>query len=137
MLSWFITEERLEEREEDHTMILDVHDFKREISPKLYAATEMAIINKVRVKKFLTHQAWKKLEKVLTEQIIHYCPSCQTPCLEDWEKNYTPSVLCESCIFWFHLHCMKLQSVPKLKLWFCKQCWAVAREKQKELRIEL
>ena len=71
------------------------------------------------LQKYCQPPAWQAL-KHIAEQIqpnaVYYCPTC-TLCVGD-----TRCVVCESCLQWYHFRCAALNSVPKAKLWFCREC---------------
>ena len=49
---------------------------------------------------------------------IWYCGRCRNPIDDDMED----SVVCDSCLTWFHFHCISLKGPPKSKLWYCQTC---------------
>ena len=43
-------------------------------------------------------------------------------------KIYTqPSIVCDSCLTWYHFKCESLAKQPKSKTWFCRGCHAAAK----------
>lgn len=44
-----------------------------------------------------------------------FCPSCGS-------KADVHTVVCESCLEWFHLDCVNLKQKPKIADWFCNHC---------------
>lgn len=70
-------------------------------------------------KPFFTEDGWKLLEqivKVKKETVVWKCNSCQLECAD------SPTVLCNSCLFWHHYSCVGLIQKPRTKFWFCREC---------------
>ena len=82
-------------------------------------------VNVHHVKKYFTNDAWKIVLQVLDlkkEQSDWFCKVCNKE-LED-----TIAIACDSCLDWYHLHCIGLRNVPKRKEWFCRFCHAQASQ---------
>ena len=71
------------------------------------------------VRKHFTTDAWKVVEGVLELKKANPTWTCQI-CHKDVECN---SVCCESCLCWYHYKCVGLAAKPKMKNWFCRQCY--------------
>ena len=33
------------------------------------------------------------------------------------------SIICDSCLTWFHFSCLNMKKQPKYKVWFCRLCY--------------
>lgn len=70
------------------------------------------------VKKYFTMDAWLLVENVVTmikTKREWDCETCRSS-LQSFE-----SIVCESCLDWFHLKCVGLKTAPKKKNWFCRR----------------
>ena len=73
------------------------------------------------IQKYFTNDGWKALLQVVEavkKGTVWYCGRC-TNTINDEEEN---SVVCESCLVWFHFRCTGLRKAPKASKWFCRQC---------------
>ena len=76
------------------------------------------------VNKYFTSDAWLLVQQV--QQLKRHntaswtCHSC-SGILEDEQLR---SVCCEACLNWYHFKCAGLVRKPKMKNWFCRQCYA-------------
>lgn len=73
------------------------------------------------VQKYFTHDGWKALLDVVEpvkREIVWFCVRCKNVISNDEED----SIVCESCLTWFHLRCTGLKKVCKVSKWFCRQC---------------
>ena len=73
------------------------------------------------VQKYFTHDGWKALLHVVEavkRETVWYCGRC-TNVINDDEED---SIVCESCLVWFHFRCTGLKKAPKASKWFCRQC---------------
>ena len=73
------------------------------------------------VRKHFSEEAWMIVKGVLQhkkERSVWICPSCQRN-LHDEQ-----SIVCESCLNWYHFRCVSLTAQPKKKNWFCRSCHA-------------
>ena len=75
------------------------------------------------IQKYFTNDGWKALlhlvEAVKNESVVVWCCGRCTNVINDEEEN---SVVCESCLVWFHFSCTSLRKAPKASKWFCRQC---------------
>lgn len=70
------------------------------------------------VKSYCSNDAWKKIIAVLKQKkknITWVCPLCNNDIGAD--QN---SILCDSCLIWHHMDCVKLKQNGKY--WFCDTC---------------
>ena len=75
------------------------------------------------VRKHFTCDAWLIVEQVVDQKIKNMrwvCKSCQ----HDLDSGQ--SVVCDSCLLWFHFSCVGIVKYPKSKEWFCRTCFASA-----------
>ena len=73
-------------------------------------------------RKYFSLDAWLVVEevvKVIKEDPTWFCGRC-TLQIEDKTQ---PSIMCNSCLTWFHFTCLCLKRSPKSKLWFCRTCF--------------
>ena len=73
---------------------------------------------------YFTKSSWHKittLKRQKEENVEWVCRRCD-------EELDGHSIVCESCIHWFHLKCVGLKKKPKLSDWFCKGCHTTTRE---------
>ena len=52
---------------------------------------------------------------------IWYCGQCRNLIDDDMED----SIVCDSCLTWFHFHWISLKGPPKSKLWYCRTCYII------------
>ena len=70
------------------------------------------------VRHYFTNDAWMVVEDVVERKAkmdVWECSVCQHD-LHDGRK----SIVCESCLKWYHFTCVGLTKDPKRKVWFCK-----------------
>ena len=77
-------------------------------------------VNVYHIKKYFTIDAWKIVTQVLevkrSQDLLWSCRVCS----KEFEGD--TAIACDSCLDWFHLHCVSLKSAPKRKQWFCRFC---------------
>ena len=72
-------------------------------------------------RKYFTHDAWLAVEDVvgrLKDNPLWYCGRCGKPIDDDTES----SIICDSCLTWFHFSCLNMKKQPKY-VWFCRLCY--------------
>ena len=79
------------------------------------------------VRNHFTQDAWMVVEDVIQRKSKNMVWTCQT-CLHDLHSE--ESIICESCLLWFHFRCVGLTKLPKLKNWFCRACYTAAKQTQ-------
>ena len=52
---------------------------------------------------------------------IWYCGQCRNLIDDDMEE----SIVCDSCLTWFHFHQISLKGPLKSKLWYCQTCYII------------
>ena len=73
------------------------------------------------VQKYFTNDGWKAvlhLVEAVKRETVWYCGRC-TNVIDDEEED---SIVCKSCLVWFHFRCIGLKKAPKATKWFCRQC---------------
>ena len=71
------------------------------------------------VRHYFTVDAWMLVEDVIKQKKeidIWLCSVCQK------DVHCQQSIICESCMNWYHFTCVGLNKTPKRKNWFCKYC---------------
>ena len=66
-----------------------------------------------------TDDAWMIVDSVLKQKLectTWLCHSCNHDLAEQ------TSIICDSCLKWYHFHCVGLTGQPKRKNWFCGSC---------------
>ena len=72
--------------------------------------------------KYFTSDAWLALEGVVTAiatNPYYFCGRCTNPINDDTEN----SILCDSCLIWYHYRCVNIKKQHKSKHWFCRSCY--------------
>ena len=77
------------------------------------------------VRNHFSQDAWMSVEDVIQRKSDNMVWICHT-CLHDLHSE--ESILCDSCLLWFHFRCVGLTKSPKLKKWFCRACHAAAKQ---------
>ena len=73
-------------------------------------------------KKYFTDEGWLALESVvaaIAKTPRYFCGRCTNPIDDDTED----SILCDSCLIWYHYQCVNIKKKPKSKHWFCRSCY--------------
>ena len=73
------------------------------------------------IQKYFSEDAWAALTQVLEvvrKNAVWYYGTCSKVINDDTEN----SVVCDSCLSWFHFNCVALRKRPKSKQWFCLYC---------------
>ena len=76
------------------------------------------------IQKFCTSDAWLAVQHVIENKLklnMWTCGVCQNSLL----NMECESIVCESCLCWFHFDCVGIVRKPKTKNWFCRQCYAM------------
>ena len=72
------------------------------------------------VRSYFTNEAWMIVEDVVKRKQsfdIWFCATCQAS-LEGRQ-----AIICDLCLQWYHFTCVGIQTQPKKKNWFCRQCY--------------
>lgn len=75
------------------------------------------------IQKYFSHDGWASLLSIMKsveEHPVWYCGRCSCSISDETEN----SVVCDSCLVWYHFKCTGLKQSPKLRLWFCRSCHA-------------
>ena len=78
------------------------------------------------VRNYFSNDAWLLLEKTLQLKLKNIIWTCNI-CNHDLHSE--ASILCDSCLLWHHFKCVALKRQPKSKVWFCRNCHFVAKQK--------
>ena len=73
------------------------------------------------IQKYFSRDAWTSVEQVLQvvkRNPVWFCGSCAKRINDDTDS----SIICESCLSWFHFDCVGLTNPPKARQWFGCQC---------------
>ena len=81
------------------------------------------------IRKYFSYAAWQKVTEMIKQKRALHVFFCQT-CHQNADEH--PSICCDTCLCWYHLHCVALKSQPKTKNWFCRSCMVVHKEKNDE-----
>ena len=76
------------------------------------------------VRKYFSSDAWLVVEDVIkrkSKAIVWVCQVCQK------DLHTQPSIICDSCLTWYHFKCVSLAKQPKSKTWFCRGCHSAAK----------
>ena len=71
------------------------------------------------IRTYFSREAWMMIQDVLRckrEFPSWTCSVCQH------DLHSEPSIICESCLEWYHFRCIGLTGQPKKKNWFCHSC---------------
>ena len=72
------------------------------------------------VRCYFTNEAWLVVQDVIAkkkEADVWICGVCHKDLADGQE-----SIICDSCLQWYHFSCVCLTKMPKKKKWFCKNC---------------
>jgi hypothetical protein len=72
------------------------------------------------VKKLFTRDGWNCSKKVFAKKLKNPLYIC-TVCSKDADQH-DQSIMCNSCLEWYHVTCARLKNPPKSKFWFCSYC---------------
>ena len=75
---------------------------------------------------------WEGVRVVVMEQVLKRKQKkmtwvCNIRHQDLHAKTSGPSIICESCLLWFHFACVGLSKQPKTKNWFCRSCYAASK----------
>ena len=116
MLEWFV-EARIAKSAMEGKLIEEV-ETRSEHVPASCLDVNVCLRN---VQKYFTHDGWKALLYVVEavkRDTVWFCGRC-TNVIGDDEED---SIVCESCLIWFHFRCTSLKKALKTSKWFCLQC---------------
>lgn len=119
ILSWFI-DEKVAERALKHNDLIQEEDV--ECKPeRLPDAVLDENVDIHLVRKHFTTDAWVLVQEVFKQKSSHNAWICHS-CYHDLHSEQ--SIVCDSCLLWFHFKCVGLVRQPKCKNWFCRSCIA-------------
>ncbi|XP_031328181.1 uncharacterized protein LOC116169839 [Photinus pyralis] len=77
-------------------------------------------VNLARLKRYFVTDAWEYFSFMLNDKKSKEDWTCRSCAMQLGNR---PSIVCESCLFWFHLECSALTKLPRIKTWFCIYCY--------------
>lgn len=125
MLSWFVDKNVVEKAIKQRTLI---EEDEVECRPeKVSDAILDENVDIHLVRNHFSQDAWMLVEDVIQRKSDNMMWICHT-CSHDLHSE--ESIICDSCLLWFHFRCVGLTKSPKLKIWFCRACHAAAKQLQ-------
>ncbi|CAI8036418.1 hypothetical protein GBAR_LOCUS20403 [Geodia barretti] len=122
ILSWFV-DEKVAERALKHNDLIEEED----VECKPERLPDSVLDENVDIhlaRKHFTTEAWMLVQEVFKHKSVHMawiCHSCHH------NLHFEQSIICDSCLLWFHFKCVGLVRQPKCKNWFCRSCTAKAK----------
>ena len=71
------------------------------------------------IRSYLSQEAWMIVQDVLQRKREFPSWTC---CVCHHDLHCEASIICESCLEWYHFRCVGLTGQPKKKNWFCRSC---------------
>lgn len=119
IMSWFVDEEKVTNAMRSNVLIEEVDVEVRPERIPMKCLDENVCISTVR--KYFTNDAWELVEnvmKTMEKKQVWLYSSCYM------DLGNSESIVCESCLDWFHLRCVSMKKPPKKKVWFCRGCYS-------------
>lgn len=118
-MSWFVDKE-VAENAIKHCRLIEEEDVecKPERVPDA-VVDENVDIHLVR--QYFSTDAWMLVEDVVKHKKKKMVWTCHS-CFHDLHTEQ--SIVCDSCLLWFHFKCVGLTRLPKSRNWFCRSCCA-------------
>ena len=119
MMSWFVDGEKVTNAMHNDVLIEEVDVEVRPERVPIKCLDENVCIATIR--KYFTNDAWELVEnvmKTMKKKQVWLCASCYV------DLGNSESIVCESCLDWFHLRCVSMKKPPKKKDWFCRGCYS-------------
>lgn len=116
MLKWFVSQGDVK-KALDGTLLIE--SAVEQNCNKVSTACLDEAVCVTRLRQYFDKDAWTSVLHLLDvkkRDAIWFCPVCNLP-IDD-----AKSICCNSCLEWFHMNCLNLNSAPKSKNWFCKTC---------------
>ena len=121
IISWFVDKKIAERALRAHQLI---EEDQVECRPeRIPAAVVDENVDVHLVRRHFSSDAWVLIESVV-KQKAKMKWTCQT-CYHDLHTEQ--SILCDSCLLWFHFRCVGLTRQPKTRNWFCRSCFAASK----------
>ena len=118
MLNWFVDGPVLEAATKHPRRLIGEEEV--EVRPEVLPdATIDEGVNVHQIRKYFTTDAWTLLQEAVTTKRDNYVFKCNS-CFHDLDES--PSIVCDHCLFWYHINFVGLKQRPKSKYWFCRQC---------------
>ena len=74
------------------------------------------------IRHYFTTDAWLIVQDVLQRKRDHHVWICQG-CNHDLDEGESEAIMCDSCLEWFHFGCVGIIKRPKLRYWYCRDCY--------------
>ena len=116
ILKWFVDDKVLHAALDGELINEDSVECRPEKVPNAFLDENVDVFL---ARKYFMEDAWMVVMDVVErkkEKSIWICNVCQH------DLHSEPSVVCESCLTWFHFRCTGLTKHPKRKNWFCRDC---------------
>ena len=129
MLLWFVDKKIAELALKQGVLIEEEHVECR--SERITDAVADENVDVYLIRKYFTYDAWLLVEQVLKrkqKKMTWVCNACHR---DLHTKTSGPSIICESCLLWFHFAFVGLSKQPKTKNWFCRSCYAASKSNLK------
>lgn len=120
ILTWFV-DTQIAKEATDGTRIIDEEDI--EMRPEMISSSctdENVCLDMCR--KYCTREAWgaiKSVVSVIRDNPTWYCGRCTLEIIDDEQC----SIVCDSCLVWYHFACVGLKKSPKSRIWMCRSCY--------------
>lgn len=119
MLKWFIDNDKVEDILKRHSELVSEEEV--EVRPEnLPDAVLDENVDVCLIRRFFTDDAWlavmDAVEVKKAKSVIYVCKICYH------DLHQHPSIVCDHCLSWYHIHCAGLKREPKSKFWFCRKC---------------
>ncbi|XP_065895227.1 uncharacterized protein [Dysidea avara] len=118
ILNWFVDKEVIDATKKGILIEEEDVECRTELVPNSVLDENVDVCL---VRKYFSTDAWMIVEDIIRQKkkkTVWICSVCQHDLHSD------QSVLCDSCLTWFHFRCVGLSKLPKKKHWFCRQCHA-------------
>ena len=118
-MSWFVDEKILDSAIKHNQLIQE-----EEVECQPEKVSDAVVDDNVDVhvvRKYFTNDAWMVVEEVMKlklDKMNWICHSCSH------DLHTEESIICDSCLLWYHFTCASLIRKPKTKNWFCRECYA-------------
>ena len=122
ILAWFVDKPIAEKAVRDRGLIEeDEVECRPEKVPNAVVDENMDVYL---VRKYFSSDAWLVVEDVVKRKSMTITWICHL-CHQDLHSQ--PSIICDSCLTWYHFKCVSLAKQPRSKTWFCRGCHAAAK----------
>ena len=111
MLNWFVDGPVLEAATKHPRRLIGEEEV--EVRPEVLPdATIDEGVDVHQIRKYFTTDAWTLLQEAVTTKRDNHVFKCNS-CFHDLDES--PSIVCDHCLFWYHINCVGLKQKPKSK----------------------